>query len=87
MSKALDKLSVLSQLKMISDTKLFLQEKEIKLRETLEELNDEMEKEKKNVTYIDIIAEDTVDDKIVKSLRKKINIASEVLGEELRDWI
>ena len=49
MSKALDKLSVLSQLKMISDTKLFLQEKEIKLRETLEELNDEMEKEKKNV--------------------------------------
>ena len=49
MSKALDKLNVLSQLKMISDTKLFLQEKEIKLREALEELNDEMEKEKKNV--------------------------------------
>jgi len=43
--------------------------------------------QKKNVTYIDIIAEDTVDDKIVKSLRKKINIASEVLGEDLRKWI
>jgi SNF2 family DNA or RNA helicase len=43
--------------------------------------------QKKNVTYIDIIAEDTVDEKIVKSLRKKINIASEVLGEELKDWI
>ena len=43
--------------------------------------------QKKNVTYIDIIADDTVDDKIVKSLRKKINIASEVLGEELKDWI
>ena len=43
--------------------------------------------QKKNVTYIDIIAEDTVDDKIVKSLRKKINIASEVLGEDLRAWI
>jgi SNF2 family DNA or RNA helicase len=43
--------------------------------------------QKKNVTYIDIIAEDTVDEKIVKSLRKKINIASEVLGEELRAWI
>jgi hypothetical protein len=28
-----------------------------------------------------------VDEKIVKALRKKINIASEVLGEELRDWI
>jgi len=39
------------------------------------------------VTYVDILAEDTVDEKIVKSLRKKINIASEVLGEELRDWI
>jgi SNF2 family DNA or RNA helicase len=43
--------------------------------------------QKKNVTYIDIIAEKTVDEKIVKSLRKKINIASEVLGEELKDWI
>ena len=43
--------------------------------------------QKKNVTYVDIIAEKTVDEKIVKSLRKKINIASEVLGEELKDWI
>ena len=43
--------------------------------------------QKKNVTYIDIIAEDTVDEKIQKSLRKKINIASEVMGEELRAWI
>jgi hypothetical protein len=39
------------------------------------------------VTYVDILAEETVDEKIVKSLRKKINIASEVLGEELRAWI
>jgi hypothetical protein len=36
---------------------------------------------------VDILAEETVDAKIVKSLRKKINIASEVLGEELRSWI
>ena len=43
--------------------------------------------QKKSVTYIDLIAEKTVDEKIVKALRKKINIASEVLGEELRDWI
>jgi len=43
--------------------------------------------QKKSVTYIDINAEDTVDEKIVKSLRKKINIASEVMGEELRSWI
>ena len=39
------------------------------------------------MTYIDIMAEDTVDEKIVKSLRKKINIASKVMGEELRSWI
>ena len=43
--------------------------------------------QKKSVTYVDINAEDTVDEKIVKSLRKKINIASEVLGEELKSWI
>ena len=43
--------------------------------------------QKKPVTYIDIIAEDTVDTKIVKALRKKSNIASEVMGEELKDWI
>jgi SNF2 family DNA or RNA helicase len=43
--------------------------------------------QKKTVTYIDLIAEDTVDEKIVKALRDKINIASEVLGEELKDWI
>ena len=41
----------------------------------------------KTVTYIDLIAEDTVDEKIVKALRDKINIASEVMGEELKDWI
>lgn len=43
--------------------------------------------QKKSVTYIDLIAEKTVDEKIVKALRKKINIASEVMGEELRSWI
>ena len=43
--------------------------------------------QKKPVTYVDLIAEDTVDENIVKSLRKKINIASEVLGEELKSWI
>ena len=43
--------------------------------------------QKKSVTYIDIIAEDTIDKKIQDSLRKKINIASEVLGEELKAWI
>ena len=43
--------------------------------------------QKKPMTYIDIIAEDTVDEKIVKSLRKKVNIATQVMGEELKAWI
>ena len=43
--------------------------------------------QKKSVTYVDINAEDTVDEKIVKSLRKKVNIASEVMGEDLKSWI
>ena len=34
-----------------------------------------------------MIAEDTVDEKIVEALKKKINIASEVMGEELKEWI
>ena len=41
----------------------------------------------KPMTYIDIICEDTVDDKIVLSLRKKVNIATEIMGEELKAWI
>ena len=43
--------------------------------------------QKKTVTYIDLISEDTVDEKIVKALRNKINIASEVMGEDLKEWI
>ena len=39
------------------------------------------------MTYIDILAEDTVDEKIVKALRKKVNIATQVMGEELKAWI
>ena len=43
--------------------------------------------QKKPMTYIDILAEDTVDEKIVKALRKKVNIATQVMGEELKAWI
>ena len=43
--------------------------------------------QEKPMTYIDIIAEDTVDEKIVKSLRKKVNIATEIMGEKLKAWI
>ena len=40
-----------------------------------------------SVTYVDLITENTVDDKIVKSLRNKINIANEIMGEEIKEWI
>ena len=43
--------------------------------------------QKNNVTYVDLIAEKTVDEKIVKSLQKKINIAAKVLGEDIREWL
>ena len=43
--------------------------------------------QKKPMTYIDILAEETVDEKIVKSLRKKVNIATEIMGEKLKAWI
>jgi SNF2 family DNA or RNA helicase len=41
----------------------------------------------KNVTYIDLIAVGTVDEKIVKALRAKIDIATQVLGEEIKAWL
>ena len=43
--------------------------------------------QKNNVTYIDIICENTVDDNIVGSLRNKIDLASQSLGEKLREWL
>ena len=43
--------------------------------------------QKKSVTYVDFITPKTVDEKIVKALRKKMNIATEIMGEELREWI
>ena len=43
--------------------------------------------QEKPMTYIDIIAEDTVDEKIVKALRTKVNIATQIMGEDLKEWI
>ena len=39
------------------------------------------------VTYIDLIADGTIDEKIVKALRDKIDIGAKVLGEEAREWL
>jgi SNF2 family DNA or RNA helicase len=43
--------------------------------------------QKNPVTYIDFICEGTIDERIVKALRNKMNIASIVMGEELKDWL
>jgi SNF2 family DNA or RNA helicase len=40
-----------------------------------------------SVTYIDLVAEKTIDERIIKSLKSKINIANEIMGEDIRDWI
>tara|TARA_R110000751_G_scaffold24097_2_gene65957 strand:- start:1014 stop:2456 length:1443 start_codon:yes stop_codon:yes gene_type:complete len=39
------------------------------------------------VTYIDLISPKTIDEKIVRALRNKINIADTILGETARDWL
>lgn len=39
------------------------------------------------VNYIDIVAPGTVDVKIVAALRQKQNIASEITGDELKEWL
>lgn len=41
----------------------------------------------KSINYIDLFIDHTVDVKIIKALRNKINIAGEVLGEDLVDWL
>jgi SNF2 family DNA or RNA helicase len=41
----------------------------------------------KSVTYIDLISPKTIDEKIVEALRGKIDIATQVLGEDLKKWL
>jgi SNF2 family DNA or RNA helicase len=36
---------------------------------------------------VDIIAPDTIDEKILQALREKINLAQQVLGEDARTWL
>ena len=39
------------------------------------------------VTYVDLVTRSTIDEYIVKSLRKKIDISAKTLGEEARKWL
>ena len=41
----------------------------------------------KSVTYVDLVSPKTVDEKVLKALKSKQNLASQVLGEELKDWL
>ena len=41
----------------------------------------------KSVTYVDFIAPKTIDEKIVKALRSKMNIANTIMDEDWREWI
>ena len=44
--------------------------------------------QKNNVTYVDLVAKDTVDEKIVTALRNKLDLAQEVLGDDKwEDWL
>ena len=43
--------------------------------------------QKNPVTYIDLISEGSIDERIVQSLRTKIDIGAKVLGEEAREWL
>ena len=41
----------------------------------------------KKMTYIDIMAQDTIDEHIVKALRTKVNIANAIMKEDYKEWI
>ena len=41
----------------------------------------------KKMTYIDIMAQDTIDEHIVKALRNKVNISNTIMGEGYKEWI
>src|SRR6056300_831787 len=41
----------------------------------------------RKMTYIDIMTQDTVDERIVKALRNKVNIANTIMDEGFKEWI
>ena len=41
----------------------------------------------KKMTYIEIMTQDTVDERIVKALRNKVNIANTIMDEGFKEWI
>ena len=43
--------------------------------------------QKNKVTYVDFVCKGTVDEKILAALKNKVDIASQVMGDELKSWI
>jgi SNF2 family DNA or RNA helicase len=43
--------------------------------------------QKNKVTYVDFVCQGTVDEKILTALKNKVDIASQVIGDELKSWI
>jgi len=41
----------------------------------------------KNVVYIDIMAKDTIDEKIVQALKRKNQLSAKTLGDKAKDWL
>ena len=40
-----------------------------------------------SVTYVDLVSEKTIDERIIRALKDKVNIANEIMGEDIKDWI
>ena len=59
---------------------------DLEIREQAEARNHRIGTESK-VTYVDLVCEGTVDENILKSLRQKINIATQIMGEEFKKWL
>ena len=43
--------------------------------------------QKKSVTYVDLVSPNTIDEKVLSALRKKIGLAGQVLGEDVASWL
>ena len=43
--------------------------------------------QKRNVTYIDLVAQKTIDKHILKALQGKVKLSAETLGETVKAWL
>jgi len=43
--------------------------------------------QKKSVTYIDLVTKDTVDERVVQALRDKQDLAAQITGDTLKEWL